>query len=121
MKTHFVILEIEARFLPFALLFLNFVARGPGSALISAAGIASAHLFDFLTRIWPTFGGGRNWIQTPTVVRQWFGDERDGVRHKAYNEAHYRSSGQDSSTTGSSTSRSLTGWQSRGAGRRLGE
>lgn len=126
MKTQFVILEIEARFLPFALLFLNFVARGPTSALVSAAGLGSAHLFDFLTRIWPTFAGGRNWIETPIMVRRWFGDEKGGIRNMAYGQAHYRGGTQSSSSSSASSSVSTqrttgSGWSSRGAGRRLGE
>lgn len=124
MKTHFVIIEIEARFLPPALLFLNFVTRGPASAISSAAGIGASHLYDFLTRIWPTFGGGRNWIVPPPAWTRWFGGDRGGVQHKAYGEAHYRSTRDDSATSsGRSGAASSAGaaWRNRGAGRRLGE
>jgi Derlin-2/3 len=46
---------------------------GAGAAKQQLTGLFAAHLYDFLTRIWPTFGGGRNYIQTPDMVKRWFG------------------------------------------------
>ena len=110
------IMQIDARFLPVAMVFLNFVMRGPASAYVGIAGIVSSHFIDFLTRIWPTFGGGRNWLETPQTIRRWCRDEVGAVRHKSYGTA-YTQGTREAGSAGSSTSAS---WNSRGVGRRLG-
>jgi len=73
------ILTFPAKYLPFALLALTFIMDGPTSAKHQLTGLVAAHLYDFLTRIWPTFGGGRNYISTPNMVKRWFG-ATDGGR-----------------------------------------
>lgn len=66
------ILTFPAKYLPFALIALTFVMDGPGAAQQQLSGLVAAHLYDFLTRIWPTFGGGRNYIKTPDFVKRLF-------------------------------------------------
>jgi Derlin-2/3 len=67
------ILTFPAKYLPFALIALTLIMDGPNAAKQQLTGLVAAHLYDFLTRIWPTFGGGRNYIQTPERVKKWFG------------------------------------------------
>lgn len=128
MRAHLVILEIEARFLPYGLLALNFVTRGPTSAMVGAAGIFAAHAYDFLTRIWPTFGGGRNWIEPPAAFVNLFGEGgRAGFQPRSYGQAFTPAGAGSSASSGASTGRSTAAssagasWRSRGVGRRLGE
>ena len=66
------IIQFQAKFLPLAMLAMTFVMDSPQSALTQATGLLAAHLYDFLTRIWPTFGGGKNYIHTPQFVKGWF-------------------------------------------------
>jgi Derlin-2/3 len=66
------ILTFPAKYLPFALIALTFIMDGPGAAKQQLAGLLAAHAYDFLTRIWPTFGGGTNYIQVPNFVKRWF-------------------------------------------------
>lgn len=65
-------ITFPAKYLPFALLFLTLVLASPTAAMHQATGLIAAHLYDFLTRIWPTFGGGTNYITTPNIVKNWF-------------------------------------------------
>ena len=105
--------------LPWALLGLSFIMAGPDVVLYEVTGLLAAHLYDFLTRLWPTFGGGRNRLQTPAFVKAWFGADRRGTTTRGYGTA-FRPGAQTPSQ-GSSTGFSFTSsWNSRGQGRRLG-
>lgn len=68
----FFFLTFPAKYLPYGLLFLSAVSGGWSSTLVEVSGLMAAHLYDFLTRIWPTFGGGRNMVPTPQFVKNWF-------------------------------------------------
>src|SRR4051812_1253257 len=51
--TGFYILTFEARFLPWVLLFITFILSGPSAAMSQFTGLLAAHMYEFLTRIWP--------------------------------------------------------------------
>ncbi len=90
-------------------------------ALQQATGLLAAHLYDFLTRLYPTFGGGRNYIRTPAMVQRWFGATRPSTAARGYGTAYRPASQQPSQGTSSGLSRGISSiWGSRGAGRRLG-
>ncbi|KAL8909603.1 MAG: hypothetical protein Q9207_000101 [Kuettlingeria erythrocarpa] len=57
--------------------------------LNQGTGIIAAHLYDFLTRLYPTFGGGRNYLKTPAFLRRWFGREDQHAQRRAYGTAHH--------------------------------
>lgn len=117
----FYIVQIRAEWLPLALIGVNFVTAGPGAAMIEGTGIVASHLYDFLTRIWPTFGGGRNYITTPSFVHNLFNDSRSSARGygAAYRPAQAQA-GQAGQSSGTSSSYFGSSWSTRGAGRRLG-
>ncbi|KAF2715212.1 DER1-domain-containing protein [Pleomassaria siparia CBS 279.74] len=122
-QVSFFIVTFDAKYLPFAMLFLSFILDGPDAALTQAMGLIAAHLYDFLTRIWPTFGGGTNPIFTPVIVKRWFGGHAGSVQSRAFgsvqqgrpreNPAVARSSGRSTGVGGQ--------WDGRGPGQRLGE
>jgi hypothetical protein len=118
----FYVVQIRAEWLPLALLGVNFVTAGPTVAMIEATGIVASHLYDFLTRIWPTFGGGRNYITTPSFVHSLFQDNRSSARGygAAYRPAQTAQAGQAGQSSGTSSSYFGSSWSTRGAGRRLG-
>jgi len=104
------ILTFPAKYLPAALLALTLVMDGPYAALLEVTGLIAAHLYDFLTRIWPTFGGGTNYIFTPDFVKRWFGG--NVPQRRSYGTAF---------PAAESGPRNDDGWSnSRGPGRRLG-
>ncbi|KAF2004529.1 hypothetical protein P154DRAFT_459229 [Amniculicola lignicola CBS 123094] len=114
-QVSFFIITFDAKYLPFAMLFLTFIIDGPGSAMTQATGLVAAHLFDFLTRIWPTFGGGRNYIFTPMVVKRWFGARPGAAQARGYGTAFQgRGNEADNATR-------APGFNQRGPGRRLGD
>ncbi|KAF2404648.1 hypothetical protein EJ06DRAFT_526728 [Trichodelitschia bisporula] len=104
-------LTFPAKFLPLALLFLTFVMAGPGPAKQQLTGLIAAHLYDFLIRIWPMFGGGRNVLATPMFVKRWFGANR-GEQRRAYGTAVFARE---------QVPRSEPQFGQRGPGRRLGD
>ncbi|KAF1957360.1 DER1-domain-containing protein [Byssothecium circinans] len=112
----FFIITFDARYLPYALLFMTLIMDSPDQAMSQATGLLAAHLFDFLTRIWPTFGGGTNYITTPEIVKKWFGATPGAQQARPYGVAMQGRGGRE---TGGSTART-TGSQW-GPGRRLGE
>ncbi|PGH11371.1 hypothetical protein AJ80_07162 [Polytolypa hystricis UAMH7299] len=132
-KATFIIIQIPIEFLPWAMLTLTFVMGGPSAALSEGTGMVAAHLYDFLTRIYPTFGGGRNIINTPRFVKAWFGADIRAQAYRTYGTAYRPATGAAPSSRGaatpSSSSASASGswysglgsnWTGRGAGRRLG-
>ncbi|KAH7087560.1 Der1-like family-domain-containing protein [Paraphoma chrysanthemicola] len=127
-QVSFFIITFDSKYLPFALLFMTFIMDSPSDAAAQLTGLIAAHLYDFLTRIWPTFGGGRNIIFTPQIVKQWFGAGGAGtVQNRGYGYAvqgRGRATGTgagapDAAAAGRSTGSSNT-WGSVGPGRRLG-
>ena len=100
---------------------MTFIIDGQNAALGQLTGLIAAHLYDFLTRIWPTFGGGKNYIFTPQVVKRWFGASPGSVQNRGYGHAvqgRGRETGSNEPSTGRSTGASFGNM---GPGRRLGE
>ena len=94
-------------------------------------GLVAAHLYDFLARIWPQFGGsGRSLIPTPKVLTtvvntvSGFTANVGGVAARATGSAG-ETTGSSGQTTGTSTGASRgpplpDSWRTRGPGHRLG-
>lgn len=119
-KAHFIILEIAVELLPWAMLTLTLIMGGPQAALRQATGVFAAHLYDFLTRLYPTFQGGRNYVQTPAAIKRYFGADRSSFSHKAYGTSFRPGQNVPQQQSRGWTSGFSTGWSGRGAGRRLG-
>ncbi|KAJ5953434.1 hypothetical protein N7454_000330 [Penicillium verhagenii] len=113
--------EIPMEYLPWAMLLMNMVMNGWPSALSEGTGIVAAHLYDFLTRIYPTFGGGRNYLVTPAAVQRYFSRHTPGAAQRGYGTAFQPSAAsQPSQPSRGWTSSIQNPWGGRGAGRRLG-
>jgi Derlin-2/3 len=108
----FFFLNFPAKYLPYGLLFLSAVSGGWDSALIEVSGLLAAHLYDFLTRIWPTFGGGRNLVPTPMFVKRWFTPASGSAQPRSFGTAFIPTPEQQPAAAWSGT---------RGPGRRLGD
>lgn len=120
-RAHFVIVQIPVQYLPWAILTLTLIMGGGRAALSEGTGLLAAHLYDFITRLYPTFQGGRNWLQTPAMIKRAFGADRSSFSHKAYGSS-FRAGGPASQQSGSGWTSALSGsWGGRGAGRRLGD
>ncbi|PKX96765.1 centromere/microtubule-binding protein Cbf5 [Aspergillus novofumigatus IBT 16806] len=93
-RATFIIIQIPIEYLPWAMLVLTLVMAGWPAALSEGMGIIAAHLYDFLTRLYPTFGGGRNYLTTPAFVRRFFAAYAPRGEYRAYGTA-YRPAGQN--------------------------
>ena len=125
-----IIFRIKARYLPWAMLGMSFLLNGPIAVMYEATGLVAGHLYHFLTYIWPTHGGGTNYITVPPLIRRWFPQPRGTTR--AYGTAFQRQDPPAGSSTtirpnaaagsGLSWASGFTSgsWGSRGPGRRLG-
>lgn len=110
------------------MIFITFITNDNGLyyAKIQLTGLIAAHLYDFLTRIYPEFGGGWNPIKTPGFVRRLFAPEQVGVANRSYGTAFTPASRPVAGTGGgASTGAAAAGplpesWRSRGSGHRLG-
>jgi hypothetical protein len=114
--------QIPVEYLPWATLTLTLVIAGSGAALVQGMGIVAAHLYDFLTRLYPTFQGGRNWIQTPVAIKRAFGAEQTSFTHKRYGTSVRAGQNlpQQPTVNRGWTSSFAGPWSARGQGRRLG-
>lgn len=124
------IITFSAKYLPYAMLAMTFVMGSPEAALHQATGLIAAHLYEFLTKIWPEHGGGRKLINTPAFVARWFVRDAGIAAQRSYGTAvtgnqTVGQQGQAGSGSGggwaSGFSQGSSGsWSSRGQGRRLG-
>lgn len=121
MKATFFVITIPAQWIPYAMLLMTFVMAGPRAAKIQGTGLIAAHLHDFLTRIWPTFGGGRNLVPTPEFIKRRFQTTQPTIRSRSYGTAIVPPQRDDSgAASGSSAGVLPESWRNRGSGHRLG-
>ncbi|KAH9822741.1 F-LANa protein [Teratosphaeria destructans] len=123
------IITFSAKWLPYAMLAMTFVMASPQEALLQASGLVAAHAYDFVTKIWPEYGGGRRWLTTPQFINQWLAPQAGSTAQRSFGTAY---TGRPAAQAGSLRQASSSGgwasgfsagggnWGSRGQGRRLG-
>ncbi|KAJ4306302.1 hypothetical protein N0V88_001102 [Collariella sp. IMI 366227] len=115
-KTNFFFFTVPSQALPYCMILMSLLVDSRPIPL-QISGILAAHLHDFLTRLWPEFGGGQNYLQTPSFVSYLMQTPR--ILNREYGTAIQQP---DSGTsTGASTGSVLPdSWKTRGSGHRLG-
>lgn len=83
----------------------------------AATGILAAHLYEFLTVVYPRYGGGPSLIKTPNFVHQIFESNMRTASSRSYGEAYTPARASGSSSGGDVLPPS---WRNRGSGRVLG-
>src|SRR3989442_921108 len=69
MKASFIFFTIPAQLVPYCMILINLLfPGGVQEMMVQITGLLAAHLHDFLTRIYPEFGGGPNLLPTPTFL-----------------------------------------------------
>lgn len=128
-QMNYFIVTFSAKWLPYLMLAMTFVMDSPAAALLQATGLVAAHLYDFLTKYWPEYGGGRRIVWTPQFVQQWFAPAPGAGRQRGYGTAfagrpanvpQQRTGSSGGWASGFSGGGSGGAWGSRGAGHRLG-
>lgn len=124
MKANFYFVTIPAQLTPFCMMLVSLLFPGGYyTAMLQLMGFLAAHLYDFLSRVWPEFSGGSNLIPTPGFLSRLVQTPR--FNQRGYGTA-VRGGGGSAQTSGSSTGVSQGGgvlpesWRTRGPGRRLG-
>jgi len=113
------------------MLAMTFVMDSPASALLQASGLVAAHAYDFVTKIWPEYGGGRLYLTTPQFVQKWFIQPAGTASQRAFGTAFAgrpaaaQNVPQQQTGSGGGWASGFGGggsgsWNARGQGRRLG-
>ena len=107
--------------MPYAMLFIALISSGFYGLFIQLTGLVAAHLHDFLTRLWPEFGGGRNLLPTPKFVTRILQSSEATINRRSYGTAFTPAQTTPKPATGASTDGVLPeSWRNRGSGHRLG-
>lgn len=70
-----------AQYLPYLFILITLLCRGPQVALKQASGFFGAHLYDFLTGLYPAYGGpNRNLLPTPEFLKKMWGTRAEVQR-----------------------------------------
>ncbi|KAL0465698.1 Der1-like family domain-containing protein [Neurospora intermedia] len=119
-KSNFFFFTVPAQLIPYCML-LSSLLMNPAVIPLQITGILAAHWHDFMTRLWPEFGGGSSLLPTPAFLSRFV--ETPRVFRREYGTAIRPGSGAPSTgrTTGASTGSVLPdSWRTRGSGHRLG-
>ncbi|KAG9230327.1 Der1-like family-domain-containing protein [Amylocarpus encephaloides] len=112
------IIDIPAEMMPYAIIMITWLMNGKTAAICGTCGLVAAHLHDFLTRLWPEFGGGRNLLPTPGFVRRLWETKTATVRQRGYGTSFAPAERKEQE--GSNTGPLPDSWKTRGSGHRLG-
>ncbi|RFU72457.1 centromere microtubule-binding cbf5 [Trichoderma arundinaceum] len=116
--TNYMFISIPSQLVPFAMMAINlFFPGGISIVLMQLHGLAAAHLYLFLTKIWPEIGGGRNWLQTPAFITSLVNGATPAPQRPAGARIPGATSAQSS---GASRGPLPDSWRTRGPGHRLG-
>lgn len=120
-RTTFLVVTIPTVLVPYLMLFITLIVDGWMAMYIQITGLVAAHLHDFLTNLWPTFGGGRNLLATPKFVTRLLQSTEATIKNRSYGTAFTPAQKAPSQATGASAGGVLPeSWRSRGSGHRLG-
>lgn len=119
-KAGFFFFTVPAQLIPVCMLGATLLMSGSlEEVFFQATGLIAAHLYDFLTRLYPEFGGGRQWISTPAFLSRVVQTPR--VLQRGYGTAVRGNQSSSGSSTGAQGSGPLPdSWKTRGTGHRLG-
>jgi len=118
-KANFFFFTVPAQLVPYCMLLATLLMN-PGVLPLQITGLVAAHMHDFLTRIYPEFGGGPNLLPTPAFLSRLV--ETPRILRRDYGTAIRNNTTQASGrSTGASAGSVLPdSWRSRGTGHRLG-
>lgn len=119
-QARFFFFTVPAQSMPYCMI-IGSLLMNPYAVPDQIAGLLAAHLYDFLSRIYPEFGGGPNLLATPRFVSRLIQTPR--FMQRTYGTAVRNNSGSASgSGSGASAERPVLpdSWKSRGTGHRLG-
>ncbi|KAK2602207.1 hypothetical protein N8I77_008758 [Diaporthe amygdali] len=117
-KAGFFFFTVPAQLVPLCMMGATLLMAGPHAMLLQLTGLVAAHLHDFLTRLWPEFCGGTNWIPTPAFFSHLVTTPR--FMRREYGTAIRAPQGTGSTTGAQGRGPLPDSWKTRGSGHRLG-
>ncbi|KAI9898353.1 hypothetical protein N3K66_006713 [Trichothecium roseum] len=120
MQANFFFVTVPAQLTPFLMMGISLLFPGGVYVLLfQVQGLIAAHLYRFLTKIWPEIGGGKDLIPTPRFVSTLWGmlSGAGAIAGRATAAAGGAASG---GSTGADRGPLPSSWRSRGPGQRLG-
>lgn len=117
-KAGFFFFTVPAQLIPVCMMVGTLLMSGPQGALLQLTGLVAAHLHDFLTRIYPEIGGGRNLAPTPAFFSRLVQTPR--VLQRDYGTGINPPQAAGSSTGAQPAGPLPDSWRTRGSGHRLG-
>ncbi|GAB0136593.1 hypothetical protein EsDP_00004890 [Epichloe bromicola] len=126
-KVNYMFVTMPAQMMPYAMLAINLLFPGGAmNLLLQLHGLFAGHLYDFLTRTWPNYGGGRNLIPTPAVLSRLVRSAESFIQGRFGGPARPSGHRLGGSGGGAGTGANTSGgplpdsWRTRGRGQRLG-
>lgn len=127
-NVNYMFITMPAQLMPYAMLAINLLFPGGAmSMLLQLHGLFAGHLFEFLTRVWPEYGGGRNLIPTPAFMTKMVQTTQSlaaryggGYLGDPARPTTGSGSGGSGSSSGASRGPLPDSWRTRGPGQRLG-
>ncbi|KAF1735177.1 Derlin-1 [Beauveria bassiana] len=122
LQVNYMFVPLPAPLMPYAMIGISLLFPGGiQDFFLGLYGLVAAHMWEFLTRIYPQLGGGPNLLQTPQFMTRLVGAVEGRLqaisRPGVIGASDYASSG---SSTGANSGPLPDAWRTRGAGRRLG-
>lgn len=126
-QAQFFFFQVPAQLVPYCMLLVSLIMGGPQACFLQVIGLLAAHLHDFLTRLWPEFGGGPNLaptpgfmsrlVRTPRIVQREYGTAVRGTQNTGGAAA---GGGGDGGGSSAGSGPLPDSWKTRGTGHRLG-
>ena len=119
-KVSYMFITMPAQLMPYAMLAINLLfPGGVFNMILQLHGLFAGHLFDFLSRTWPEYGGGSNLIPTPAILSRLVQSTESLLQRGFSGPA--RPAGRTLGGDGGASSGPLPdAWRTRGPGQRLG-
>lgn len=120
-QTNYMFIQIPSQLVPFAMMAINlFFPGGIGIVLLQLHGLAAAHLYLFLSKIWPEVAGGRNWVQTPAFISSLVNGIAPAPQQRPVVAGARVPDAASGRSSGASRGPLPDSWRTRGPGQRLG-
>ncbi|KOS19346.1 Derlin-2 [Escovopsis weberi] len=118
-RTNYMFFDIPTQTMPFAMMAVSLFMGGLGLVIHQLHGLVAAHLFLFLSKIWPDICGGRNIVSAPAFVSGLVDKLGGAAARRPPAQAQSQSQSQ-SQSSGRNTGVLPDSWRTRGPGHRLG-
>ncbi|KAJ3496857.1 hypothetical protein NLG97_g2344 [Lecanicillium saksenae] len=120
LQMNYMFVPMPAPLMPYAMIGVSLIMGGVQDVFLGIYGIIAAHMFEFLTRIYPQLGGGPNLLKTPKFMTRLVRVVEGRLQTVSSSGVTGGSDYASGSTTGAETGPLPDAWKTRGAGRRLG-